>query len=241
MRKFIAFGFLILTIALLFGQGLHRIKKNTKIEGWLSVRGDIYAPWHEKYDIGKRAYWYDSMFLAHPQFRDILVWSADSTDTTFVTPTLVKSRRIEAETCSVTVLLPNPKVCENIFINTHSHDWLGNGQNTISDPSYPLLSGFSFDSLICDSVRLGFWAQEDTNIVDSLYIASLYGRTASTVVILADGTDATSGSVGYHYKTYVCSATIPANARLAVQMKPGRESAGGKIIVRILLLYGHPK
>lgn len=129
----------------------------------------------------------------------------------------------------------------NIYPSYRELTWVGAGKNTISAARYSVIGGFSFDSLDCDSVRLGFYATEDTNTVDSLYVASYCGRTFSTVEIVADDTDATSGSVGYHYKTYACSATIPSNARILLYVKPGRESATGKTKTRLLLLYGHPQ
>ena len=105
MRKFIAFAFLLIMISLLIAQGLHRIDKNTKISGWLAMRGDVYPLWDEKYDIGKPNYWWDSIFCAYQELRSAIIWSSDSTDTTFLTPTLIKSRKLIVDSCSASGFL----------------------------------------------------------------------------------------------------------------------------------------
>ena len=137
MKKFIAFGFLLIMISLLIAQGLHRIDKNARILGWLAVRGEIYPLWNEKYDLGKQSYWWDSAFVAYPELRSAIIWGADSVDTTFLTPTLVKSRFGLFDTCSSTVWLG----IDAVMSGNDIIDSLNNATRTATRP-------WTFDSTI---------------------------------------------------------------------------------------------
>ena len=75
---------------------LHKIDKNTKIEGWLYIRGDFWPLWSEKYDIGKRAFWWDSAFIADVEVHSLLIWSNDTTDTASLTPTCLTIDTVRA-------------------------------------------------------------------------------------------------------------------------------------------------
>jgi len=67
MKKFLIFICLLVVVSLLIGQtsssGLHRIRRNTKIYGWLNIQGDLWPMLDGKYDIGKSNYKWDSMFV----------------------------------------------------------------------------------------------------------------------------------------------------------------------------------
>lgn len=87
MKKLITFVILLFMSVALIYAAAHHIKKPLIVDGWIRARGNIYPLWHEMDDLGKRAHWFDSAFVAHPEFRDILLWGADSTDSSTWTPT----------------------------------------------------------------------------------------------------------------------------------------------------------
>lgn len=87
MKKYIIIGVLLIAVILIAQGRLHKIDKNTKITGWLQIRGDFWPIWGDKYDLGKRKWWWDSSFVGDIETHSILIWSADSTDTLELTPT----------------------------------------------------------------------------------------------------------------------------------------------------------
>lgn len=90
MKKWIIIAFIVvatLVVAQRRSSSLHRIPSPTKIDGWLNVNGDVWPVIPGKWDLGKPANWWDSSFVSYPEFRNILVWSADTTDSASMSPT----------------------------------------------------------------------------------------------------------------------------------------------------------
>jgi len=91
MKKFIIIGILLVTAVIIAQTGtrgrIHVIDRPLKVEGFINAQGNIYPVWSEKYDLGTADYWWDSIYCEDGQYRYIILWSADSTDTAFVSPT----------------------------------------------------------------------------------------------------------------------------------------------------------
>ena len=121
-------------------------------------------------------------------------------------------------------------------------DFFGSGtQNTISGVSYlDAVGGVSFDSLIIDSVFILGYAYEDTNKVDSLYLACSRSRTYLIKSVVADGTD--WGSDGHCNHTYTdLNITVPTSSYYVFRFKPKAESATNKMMIANIIIYGHPQ
>ena len=127
----------------------------------------------------------------------------------------------------------------NAFVNIAQ--MTSGAKNTIST-TYWLngMGGYSFDSLVVDSVYVLANATEDSNRIDSIAIGNYCGRTVSETVVVFSGTD--WGSSGFCGHTYTnLNITIPIGARFYIIFKPKAESAANKMTIWNIIFYGHPQ
>ncbi|HEC87940.1 MAG TPA: hypothetical protein ENI52_01330 [Thermoplasmata archaeon] len=78
MKKKILFIFIIAVGIIIGASSLYKIDGPLRVRGWIKSFGDIYPGWDQKYTLGKdtisgQAWWWDSSFIHHGMFENIVV------------------------------------------------------------------------------------------------------------------------------------------------------------------------